>query len=341
MQFEVNRADFHETRAVTRPPRRPVDTARTAAGPDSAHRRAIRTHHQQHHLRRCRRHARLLGLLPYEPGAIDALGPDSGDGARHVAESAHHDIAVGGRYFGFYPMASDVVIDAAPHGSAFRDVGPHRAEHAATYTDFRDVTTDVMFRPEQADEYLLLWGVFMTSFLVDDYLADNDFLGATQTLVTSASSKTSICLAQCLAERDGHRGIGLTSERNRVFVEGLGLYDEVITYDEVDQLDPSSASTMVDMAGSGSLRAAIHTHFADALNVSLTVGATHWQDRWQRRPAARTDTRVLLRPRTIREARGRLGRRRTRRVASPDLSTSSSTPPMSGSRLNVEAGPRA
>ena len=58
-----------------------------------------------------------------------------------------------------------------------------------------------MFRPDQADEYLLLWGVFMTSFLVDDYLADNDFLGATQTIVTSASSKTSICLAHCLAER--------------------------------------------------------------------------------------------------------------------------------------------
>ena len=38
----------------------------------------------------------------------------------------------------------------------------------------------------------------------------------------------------------------------------------MITYDEVDQLDPSIASTMVDMAGNGSLRAAIHTHFGDA-----------------------------------------------------------------------------
>ena len=70
----------------------------------------------------------------------------------------------------------------------------------------------------------------------------------------------------------------MTSQRNRVFVEGLDLYDEVITYDEVDRLDASAPSSLVDIAGSGSVRASIHTHFADALTASLTVGATHWQD---------------------------------------------------------------
>ena len=159
-------------------------------------------------------------------------------------------------------MSSDVVIAAEPRTGAasahpegarstdavaFRDVGAYRAQHAATYTDFRDVATDAMFNPDKADEYLLLWGMFMTSFLVDDYLGDADaeggvFRRAGQTLVTSASSKTSICLAACLARRDGHRSIGVTSPRNRVFVEGLGLYDEVITYDEIDRTDPRAAS---------------------------------------------------------------------------------------------------
>ena len=148
-------------------------------------------------------------------------------------------------------MSSEVVIAAKPLSSpagaqpdgarsagavAFRDVGAHRAQHAATYTDFRDVTaTDAMFNPDRVDEYLLLWGMFMTSFLVDDYLGDADaeggiFRGANQTLVTSASSKTSICLAACLARREGHHSIGVTSPRNRAFVEGLDLYDQVITY---------------------------------------------------------------------------------------------------------------
>ena len=272
MQFEVNRSDFHDTRNIETPGE--SDAAELQPGQIrlSVERFALTTNNITYAVA-----GDMLDYWGFFPtakpwGRIPAMGLGS------VAESAHPDIAVGGRYFGFYPMAAEVIIDATPHGTAFQDTSPHRAEHAATYTDFRDVTTDVMFRPEQADEYLLLWGVFMTSFLVDDYLADNDFLGAKQTLVTSASSKTSICLAQCLAERNGHRSIGLTSPGNRSFVENLGLYDEVITYDEVDQLDPTVASAMVDMAGSGPLRSSIHTHFADALTVSLTVGATHWQD---------------------------------------------------------------
>ena len=234
------------------------------------------------------------GFFPTEApwGRLPAMGLGS------VVESAHPDIAAGGRYFGFYPMSSDVVIAAEPRTGAaaarpegarptdavaFRDVGAHRAQHAATYTDFRDVATDAMFNPDKADEYLLLWGMFMTSFLVDDYLGDADaeggvFRGAGQTLVTSASSKTSICLAACLARRENHHGIGVTSPRNRVFVERLDLYDEVITYDEIDRTDARVVSGLVDMAGSGPVRSAIHTHFADNLKFSIAVGATHWEE---------------------------------------------------------------
>ena len=234
------------------------------------------------------------GFFPTEApwGRLPVMGLGS------VVESAHPDIAAGGRYFGFYPMSSEVVITAEPRsgavearadearsagGVAFRDVGAHRAQHAATYTDFRDIATDVTFDPDRVNEYLLLWGMFMTSFLVDDYLGDADalggvFRGAGQTLVTSASSKTSICLAACLARREDHHSIGVTSPRNRAFVEDLGLYDEVITYDEIDRTGAEVASGLVDMAGSGPVRSAIHTHFADNLKFSIAVGATHWED---------------------------------------------------------------
>ncbi|MFZ4811816.1 MAG: DUF2855 family protein [Ilumatobacteraceae bacterium] len=214
------------------------------------------------------------GFFPAEApwGRLPAMGLAT------VAESAHPDIAVGGRYFGFYPMSTDVVIQAAPRGTGFWDVGDHRANHAASYTHFSDVAHDPTFQPDRADEYLLLRGLFTTSFLADDYLADNGFLCAEQTLVTSASSKTSICLAACLAQRADQRSIGLTSPRNRPFVEGLGLYDEVLSYDEIDRLDPAVPSALVDMAGSAPVRAAVHTHFAEQLTISLTIGATHWED---------------------------------------------------------------
>ncbi|MYB03973.1 MAG: DUF2855 family protein [Acidimicrobiaceae bacterium] len=234
------------------------------------------------------------GFFPTEApwGRLPVMGLGS------VVESAHPDIAAGGRYFGFFPMSSEVVIAAEPRsasvgaradgarsagGVAFRDVGPHRAPHAATYTDFRDVTDDATFNPDRVDECLLLWGMFMTSFLVDDYLGDADaeggvFRGANQTLVTSASSKTSICLAACLARREGHHSIGVTSPRNRAFVEGLDLYDKVITYNEITRTDARVASGLVDMAGSGPVRSAIHTHLADNLKFSIAVGATHWEE---------------------------------------------------------------
>lgn len=172
-------------------------------------------------------------------------------------------------------MAQEHVVTVKARRDGFRDIGPHRQNHAAVYTDFIDVAGDGMFRDDLVDEYLLLRGLFTTSFLVDDFLADNGFHGATQTLVTSASSKTSISLAHCLAKRD-HHSVGLTSGRNRDFVEGLDLYDQVITYDEISGLDSSTPSVVVDMAGNAAVRQSVHEHFADQLRFSSTVGATHW-----------------------------------------------------------------
>jgi hypothetical protein len=212
------------------------------------------------------------GFFPAEApwGRVPAMGLGS------VVASANPDIPVGGRYFGFYPMAASHVLTAQARREGFRDVGPHRANHAAVYTDFIDVAGDQMFHEELVNEYLLLRGLFTTSWLIDDFLEDNSFFGASQTLVTSASSKTSISLAHCLARRD-HHSIGLTSAGNRDFVIELGLYDQVITYDEIGDLDAATPSVVVDMAGNAAVRQTVHQHFTDQLQYSSTVGATHWE----------------------------------------------------------------
>ncbi len=268
MIFEVNRRDFRETR-VAEDPGSPLASGQIRL---AIERFAFTTNNVTY--------AVVGDMLDYwgffpsdgEWGRIPAMGLAT------VADSAHPDIETGGRYFGFYPMADTLTIDAVGKTGGFRDNGDHRAKHAVVYTGFRDVSGDPTFREDRADEYLLLWGMFMTSFLVDDYLADNDFHGARQTLVTSASSKTSISLASCLAQREGHAAIGLTSERNRAFVTDLGLYDQVITYDEIDQLNPTVDSALVDMAGNPSVRSAVHHRFGPNLASSLTVGSTHWEE---------------------------------------------------------------
>ena len=56
----------------------------------------------------------------------------------------------------------------------------------------------------------LLRPLFMLSFLVDDFLAENEFFGAKRVLLSSASSKTAYGLAHLVHAR-GIRTIGLTS----------------------------------------------------------------------------------------------------------------------------------
>ncbi|MEL7207473.1 MAG: DUF2855 family protein [Actinomycetota bacterium] len=217
----------------------------------------------------------LLGYWDFFPADGPPWGRVPAMGLGSVVESAHEDIATGGRYFGFFPMTTHHVLDARPRGEGFRDTGAHRSDHAPAYVEFTRVDTDPGFRTDRADEFLLLRGLFVTSYLVDDFLVDRGH-GETRTLVTSASSKTSIALAHCLAAR-GRPGVGVTSERNAGFCEGLGLYASVVTYDDVESLDASVPSTVVDMAGNSEALGRIHTHLADALAHSCQVGATHWE----------------------------------------------------------------
>jgi hypothetical protein len=97
-------------------------------------------------------------------------------------------------------------------------------------------------------------------------------------LISSASSKTAIALGYLVSRAGRARAVGITSRRNREFVRGLGCYDEVLTYEEVEDLDANQPVVFVDMAGSASLRRAVHEHFGRRLLHSCSIGATHWQE---------------------------------------------------------------
>jgi hypothetical protein len=115
----------------------------------------------------------------------------------------------------------------------------------------------------------------MTSFLADDFLAEQGYCGARSVLISSASSKTSIALAFQVKQGGRARAVGLTSARNAEFVRKLGFYDEVVLYDEVTSLAKQPA-VLVDMAGDGAVNAAVHRHFGDELKYDCRIGATHW-----------------------------------------------------------------
>src|SRR5258708_9935911 len=103
----------------------------------------------------------------------------------------------------------------------------------------------------------------MLSFLVDDYLSENEFYGARSVILSSASSKTAFGLAHLLHRlRKDIRVIGLTSAANTEFVRSLGCYDQVETYDDVTSLRPDQPVAFVDMARRDPVRDEMTSTFA-------------------------------------------------------------------------------
>ena len=178
-------------------------------------------------------------------------------------------------------MGSHLVVRPARIGKhSFVDGSAHRQALPAAYNQLVFCDADTDYRADREGQQAILKPLFVTSFLIDDFLADQQFFGARQVLLSSASSKTAYGTAHCLSLRRGQpdapRVVGLTSPANRAFVDSLGCYDEVRTYDELAQMARDTPSVYVDFAGQAALRRSIHEHFAERLGYSCSVGGTHW-----------------------------------------------------------------
>ena len=226
-------------------------------------------------------------FFPVADGAGDGLAwgriPVWGFGT--VLASNHPDVAVGERLYGYFPMANMVDLTPAKVSTtAFFDAAPHRAQLHSVYNQYMRCAMDPFYTAESEDVQALLRPLFITSWLIDDFLADNDFFGATSNpaqpglmLLSSASSKTAYGTAFQLAQRTGIEVVGLTSPGNVAFCESLGCYDRVLTYDQLEQIAPDAPCIYVDFAGNAAFRKALHTH-CKGLKYSSSIGATHVSD---------------------------------------------------------------
>lgn len=196
-------------------------------------------------------------------------------GFAEVVESQQPALEVGRRVFGYLPMSSELVVDAdRVDERGFTDVAAHRAPMASAYNRYRFVSSE----PGSADEdqWMLLQPLFFTAWLADDFLADQDDFGAGVIVISSASSKTALGIAHLAAAR-GARVVGLTSAGNVAFTEGLGVYGEVLGYDDLASL-PDGPAVYVDISGSTTIRAAVHERYQEDLVHDMVIGATHRDD---------------------------------------------------------------
>ena len=127
-------------------------------------------------------------------------------GFGEVLASKHPMIAEGETLFGYFPMATHLVIEAADVSKrGLRDGAAHRQEVSPVYNAYARVSGDSTYAGQQGDFRALLLPLFMLSFLVDDFLAENEFYGARRVILSSASSKTAFGLAH-LGDRADLRG---------------------------------------------------------------------------------------------------------------------------------------
>jgi len=202
-------------------------------------------------------------------------------GFGEVLQSLHTGVAVAERLYGYWPMASHALLQPVKlSAAAFSDGAPHRASLHAVYNQYQRCSADPFYTPDTEALQALLRPLFLTAWLIDDFLADNAFFGSTAggrrgvMLLSSASSKTAYATAAQLAKRPEVEVVGLTSAANLAFCESLGVYSRVLTYDQLDTLPADTPCVYVDFAGNGALRQAIHTRFTQ-LAYSCSIGGTH------------------------------------------------------------------
>jgi len=273
MDLLVNRKDLHETRAVAPSP--------TALDEGQARLRidcfALTANNITYAVM-----GDALQYWGYFP-ADDPWGRVPVWGFAEVVESRHDGVAVGTRLFGFLPMSEELVITVGKlEAGGVTDAAAHRPQQAAVYNRYsfaHSSSAEAGPGPDPVDDdrRMVLYPLFVTSFLADDFLGDNGYFGAERVVISSASSKTALGVAHRAAGREGLEVVGLTSPGNVDFVTGLGIHDVVASHDAVDQL-PTGPTVYVDLAGSAAVRNALHAHYGDDLRHDMIIGGTHWED---------------------------------------------------------------
>ncbi|MEM8499202.1 MAG: DUF2855 family protein [Pseudomonadota bacterium] len=199
-------------------------------------------------------------------------------GFGEVSQSEHPDVPVGDKLFGYFPPATELkMAPGKVTADALIDGAAHRAELPPTYNRYRRVNSEADYDASLDAELMLLWPLYATSFCLGDALLANDWYGAEQVVVLSASSKTSVGLGYALKNIPGAPpSIGLTSSRNEAFVSGIDVFDAVFSYDALADIDSTKPTAIVDMSGNSDLLGRLHEQLGDNMKFTVNVGLTHW-----------------------------------------------------------------
>ncbi len=208
------------------------------------------------------------------PTGVEGWGHMPVWGFADVVTSTVQGVEPGERFYGYFPIASHIRMEAERVTQrGFYDGSEHRRTLVSAYNQYTRCSADTAYSQPLENYQMLVRPLFITSFMLADFLQDNAFFGAQRLVVSSASSKTAYGTAFCLKEFPHVELVALTSERNRAFVEGLGCYHKTVSYEELETQPADSPAAYVDFSGDVELRARIHRHYGNALAYDCFAGS--------------------------------------------------------------------
>ena len=197
-------------------------------------------------------------------------------GIGKVIASSVPEVAIGNRYFGYFPPASELHMEncTSTLGSLI-DTSEHRLSLPQGYNLYRIIPSIDQSNMLQENLQMLLWPLYITSYCLWDVVDESSLPESTQIVILSASSKTSLGLAYALRD-DNYNVIGVTSSRNKEFISRLNVYDTLVSYDDINDINHTK-TVVIDMSGNGEIKKQLVSKLGDELLRYIQVGLTHWQ----------------------------------------------------------------
>lgn len=210
------------------------------------------------------------------PSGNDGHGRVPVWGFATITESTVDGIEVGQKLYGYYPISEELIVEPTRQTErSFMDGAAHRQGLAPIYNMYQFTHTDPAYIEGKEEQQMLFRPLYTTGWMICDSLMDAD-TPPEGVIISSASSKTAMATAHGL-KRKGVRTIGVTSAGNKSFVADTGLYDQILTYDEVADFSPQGTLAYVDFVGRSELTKSIHTVCGSNLIRSMVIGVTDWE----------------------------------------------------------------
>lgn len=197
-------------------------------------------------------------------------------GFAKVVQSNTDQLKVGELVYGYLPMATHILIHAdkiTKHG--FNDAHPQRKSISPVYDHYLRCEADPTYS-EAAETWILTFRpLFTTSFVLAYALADRMQAHKGSVFLTSASSKTAYGTAQILRGiMPDVRLVGLTSSGQVGFVNQTGCYDDVLSYDDLDESTVGEHDWLLDFAGDQGRLNKLRRNHPLANERTILIGAT-------------------------------------------------------------------